>query len=256
MLPKAYLDAFWRMELEPRVFVAMSFSSTYDERFNRIIAPAVANASASARSALSAYRVDASSSGDAITTDIISGIIHCQLFVADVSTIGRDSKTGAGYRNGNVMYEVGIAVACRQPHEILLIHDDSDRLLFDVTTIPHLKIDFTEEDRARDQLSSAVKQRLAEQNHLRDARVERAIRSLSFDELSSVRFFLQCWPRQGFGFDIKQQGINSPLLTGVSRLVDKQVLRCCGQNPSGDAMFEWTQLGAHLAERIRAGSFR
>jgi hypothetical protein len=255
MLPKAYLDAFWRMELEPRVFVAMSFAREYDDRFWKIIAPAVADL-AVASQPLTAYRIDTSASGDAITTDIINGIIHSQLFLADVSTVGRDAKNGTTYRNGNVMYEVGIAVSCRQPYEILLVHDDNDRLLFDVSTIPHRRINFVDEGTARTQLTSALKQRLAEQNHLKDARVERAIRSLSYDELSTIKFFLQCWPQQPFGFELQKQGINSPLLTGVSRLVDKGVLHCQGQGPTGEAMFEWTPLGAYVAERIRSGVFR
>ncbi len=255
MLPKAYLDAFWRMELEPRVFVAMSFSREYDERFRKIIAPAVADLTG-ARQPLTAYRIDTSASGDAITTDIINGIVHSQLFLADVSTVCHDANSGKTYRNGNVMYEVGIAVSCRQPEEILLIHDDNDRLLFDVSTIPHIRINFLEEEAARVQLTSALRQRLAEQNHLRDARVERAIRSLSYDELSTIKFFLQCWPQQGFGFELRKQGINSPLLTGVPRLIDKGVLHCQGEGQTGEAMFEWTPLGAYVAERIRKGAFR
>lgn len=258
MLPKAYLDAFWRLELDPRIFVAMSFAPNYDDRFQRIIAPAIEDIKVGGHQ-LAAYRVDTSASGDAITTDIINGIVHSQLFLADVSTMGRDSKSGAPYRNGNVMYEVGIAVSCREPHEILLIHDDTDRLLFDVMTIPHVRIDFVDEVAARVQLTSALRMRLAEQNHLNDARVELAIRTLSYDELSTIKFFLQCWPRQGFGFELQKQGINSPLLTGVSRLVDKGVLRCSGEGEGQTtkmAMFEWTPLGAYVAERVRNGSIR
>lgn len=254
MLPKAYLDSFWRMELEPRVFVAMSFAREYDDRFRKIISPAVADCSVGGRP-LKAHRVDTSASGDAITTEIINGIIHAQLVLADVSTLGHDSKTGAPYRNGNVMYEVGIAVSCRQPHEILLVHDDNDRLLFDVTTIPHMRVDFTNEQAACVKLTSALMQRLGEQDHLRDARVERAIRSLSYDEVASIRFFLACPPKQRFGFELAKQGINSPLLTGVPRLVDKGVLHCQGQARTGEAMFEWTPLGKYVAERVRTGVF-
>jgi hypothetical protein len=255
MLPKAYLDAFWRMEFDARVFVAMSFDREYEDRYSKIIAPAVAELKLGGKP-LTAYQVDTSASGDAITTDIIDGIIHCQLFLADVSTLGHDSKNGKPYRNGNVMYEVGIAVSCRQPHEILLIHDDNDPLLFDVTTIPHMRIDFVDEGTARAQLASALKRRLAEQSHIRDARVDRAIRSLSYDELSAIKFFLQRWPQQGFGFELQKQGINSPLLTGVSRLVDKGVLRCQGQSATGEATFEWTPLGACVAQRVQGAAFR
>lgn len=68
-------------------------------------------------------------------TDIMDGIAHSLMVLADVSTAGKDQNTGEPYRNGNVMYEVGLALACRQPAEVLLIRDDRDRFLFDVSTI-------------------------------------------------------------------------------------------------------------------------
>ena len=66
-----------------------------------------------------------------------------QLFLADVSVIGRDERTGDVYRNANVLYEVGLSLASRQPGEVLLIREDPQRFLFDVNTIPHLAFDFT-----------------------------------------------------------------------------------------------------------------
>ena len=76
--------------------------------------------------------MDLSKTGDSILTDIVDGIAHSQLVPADVSTIGKDSVTGTPYRNGNVMYEVGIALACRHPSEVLLVRDDEDTFPFTV----------------------------------------------------------------------------------------------------------------------------
>ena len=60
-------------------------------------------------------RVDLSKTGDiSILTDIMDGIAHSEMFLADISSTGYDSKTAEPYRNGNVMYEVGLAVACLQ----------------------------------------------------------------------------------------------------------------------------------------------
>ena len=120
MFPNAYLKSLWQMSVRPQVFVAMSFADIYKRRFDEVIAPAITGIQAYGRR-LEPFRVDFSKSGDSILTDIMDGIAHCQMFLADVSIIGHDSKTGHAYRNGNVMYEVGLAVACRQPTEILLI---------------------------------------------------------------------------------------------------------------------------------------
>ena len=41
MHPQAYLKTFWRLDLRPQIFVAMSFAPQYEQRFTQIIAPAI-----------------------------------------------------------------------------------------------------------------------------------------------------------------------------------------------------------------------
>ena len=113
MHPNLYLRTFWTSSFRPEVFVAMSFGESMKSRFTDVVKPAVeANAHHGVR--LSAKRVDLSKSGDSILTDIADGIAHSSMVLADVSVVGYDAKTGQSYRNGNVMYEVGLALACRQ----------------------------------------------------------------------------------------------------------------------------------------------
>jgi len=147
MHPQTYLKTFWRLELRPQIFVAMSFASQYESRFTNVIAPAIQSLTVDERR-LEPYRVDVSKSGDSILTDISDGIAHSRLVLADISSIGKDSITGQPYRNANVMYEVGIALACRNPSDVLLVRDDHDKFLFDVSTIPHVTLDFTNTDLA------------------------------------------------------------------------------------------------------------
>ena len=122
MHPQTYLKTFWRLELRSQVFVAMSFAPQYESRFKNVITPAIQSLIVDGRR-LEPYRVDISKSGDSILTDISDGIAHCRLVLADVSSVGRDAVTGQPYRNGNVMYEVGIALACRGPSDVLLVRD-------------------------------------------------------------------------------------------------------------------------------------
>ena len=170
------------MELLPQVFVAMSFAPQYQDRFDSVIAPAISSIAVNVQR-LRPYRVNISKSGDSILTDISEGIAHSRLVLADVSSIGKDSVTGQPYRNGNVMYEVGIALACRHPSEVLLIRDDHDKFLFDVSTIPHWTMDFTDTDQAVAVLREQLKARIKEQNFIYDARVQTAISSLSAEEI-------------------------------------------------------------------------
>lgn len=143
----------------------------YQRRFDTIVAPAVSSITYGSER-LTAYRVDLSKTGDSIVTDIVDGIAHSQLVLADVSTIGKDSVAGIPYRNGNVMYEVGVALACRHPSEVLLVRDDEDKFLFDVSSIPHMEVDFTNTGAAIDSLREALLARLRERQFVYDARVE------------------------------------------------------------------------------------
>ena len=182
MHPNAFLKTFWRLEKKPQIFVAMSFSAEYQTRYERVIAPAITSLQVNGKQ-LTPYRVDASKSGDSILTDIVDGIAHAQMVLADVSSIGKDSKSGNAYRNGNVMYEVGIALACRQPSDVLLIRDDKDKFLFDVSTVPHMHLDFVDTEEARASLTRELLARLREQKHLTDARVKLAVTSLTNQEI-------------------------------------------------------------------------
>ena len=141
------------------MFVAMSYSPRYEARYREVIEPAIRSLQID-KVSLEPYRVDISKSGDSILTDISDGIAHCRVVLADVSSVGRDAVTGDPYRNANVMYEVGLALACRQPSDVLLVRDDHDRFLFDVSTVPHVTIAFAEVATARQQVHDELLARL------------------------------------------------------------------------------------------------
>ncbi len=60
--------------------------------------------------------------------------------------------------------EAGLALACRQPSEVLLIRDDRDNFLFDVSAIPHKIIDFSDKNRARHELHVEIRDQRAERS--------------------------------------------------------------------------------------------
>ena len=112
--------------------MAMSFDSRFDHRYSSVIEPALRRIEVDGQS-LEPYRVNTRTISDSILTEILSGISSSRLVFADVSTI---EKVGdRAIRNGNVMYEVGIAHAVRQPEEVLLFRSDDDQILFDVANV-------------------------------------------------------------------------------------------------------------------------
>ncbi|MCA9089222.1 MAG: hypothetical protein KDA90_11395, partial [Planctomycetaceae bacterium] len=252
MHPNAFLRTYWRLDLRPQIFVAMSFSSAYDQRFANVIKPAIEAVHINDQP-LKAFRVDNSKTGDSILTDILEGIAHSQMVLADVSALGRDAVTGSAYRNGNVMYEIGLALACRQPQEVLLIRDDKERFLFDVSTIPHMHLNFGETDKARDLLRDELIARLRERDYFRDARVQLAIAQLTAEELRFLELTFEYERNTVWGRELK--GLATWNSIATSRLLDKQVIQIAGQfdNDKKHVAFMFTELGWIVQQRVKTG---
>ena len=250
MYPQSYLKTFWRLDLRPQVFVAMSFAPGYEDRFKHVIHPAIRSVFVDGRN-LQPYRVDTSKSGDSILTDITDGIAHSQLVLADVSSVGRDSVTGIPYRNANVLYEVGIALACRQPSDVLLVRDDRDHFLFDVSVIPHLTLDFTNLSVAVQALSEHLQQRVREQRLIADARVQMAIASLSAEETMLLKQMKDYGPTTVWGREVKNLATWYALAT--SRLLDKGIIRLAGEFADDKPAFTFTPLGCVVHQAVNGG---
>ena len=251
MHPNAFLRTFWQLEVKPQIFVAMSFAPEYNERYKEVIAPAISSIRLH-NTSLIPYRVDISKSGDSILTDIIEGVSHSQMVLADVSTIGKDSKSGESYRNGNVMYEVGLAIACRHPSEVLLIRDDKDRFLFDVSTVPHMHLDFTDIKKARDLLQVELMARLREQNYLADARIKLAVASLTNHEIKLLSELAELPEGQVRGWDVGGT-VLSVYEAAIMRLLDKQLIILAGKFDKGYPGYSPTRLGRVVAKIAKSG---
>jgi hypothetical protein len=247
MHPNTYLRTFWRLITRPVVFVAMAFDDAGRRRYDHIIKPAIEGITWGAQ-ALKAYRVDESRSGDSIITDINDGIAHSRFVLVDVTTIGY--LNDMPMRNGNVMYELGIALACRHPSDVLIIRGDNDRLLFDVTTIPHKQIDFSDEAKSAKELQAELVERMREQKRLLDARLDIALASLTHEELTVIQLFGDKSLNDGWNFGYSTS-VNFTANVAFPRLLDKGAVRIVGKFKEGHPTFAWTEMGLALARRAR-----
>lgn len=227
----------------------MSFAPEYRVRYEQVIEPAISSIPLNG-TPLKPHRVDISKSGDSILTDIMEGVSHSRMILADVSSVGKDSKTGDPYRNGNVMYEVGLALACRQPSDVLLVRDDKDNFLFDVSMVPHKHLDFTDTQQARISLEIELRARLQEQNYHNDARVKLAVASLSNSEIEMLLRFdrqevtIHGWEVGGTVLSIYE--------AGIMRLLDKRLIELAGKFKKGFPGYRLTQLGRTVAETAKS----
>jgi hypothetical protein len=228
----------------------MSFAEAYKRRFTEIIRPAVESLAPEGQR-LDAYRVDVSKTGDSILTDIVDGIAHSRLILADISVVGKDSVTGAPYRNSNVLYEVGIALACRQPEEVLPIHDDRDKFLFDVSTVPHRHVAFADPEQAKRDITEALQDRLEAQQFTRDARVAMAMAGLTENEVKILLELIE-QPPGTVGSWSPGGTVLSVYEYAIGRLIDKGGIEMADRHQvSGVPRYRLTPLGRVVAERAR-----
>ena len=252
MHPRAFLDSYWRNDLRDEVFVAMSFAERFRERWDRLFVPAIEDEPIGGRR-LRAVRVDTRRSGDSILTEIADGIAHAQLVLADVSVVDRwtDSNGQSRHaRNGNVMYEVGLALGWRQPVEVVLVREDDEPLLFDIASVPVLKLPASDASTAARLLRSALVDRFAERDLAKDLRVATTLEALSQFEINVIRSnaHLQTFEWSG-------QSLPAGVAMALPELLRKRVLCFVPESVgSGTMAYRWTGLGRVIANQLGSSS--
>lgn len=183
MYPLNVFNLFPPFPSNNKVFVAMDFGKKNEKRWKLVIEPAVRAITTDSTvngTKLEPYRVDMRKVSDSIITDITYGISKCILFFADVTTVRHCQKKA--FRNGNVLYEVGIAHSSRLPEEVILFRSDNDPLLFDLTTIRVNKYDPDKKpEEARNLVKEALICAMKEIDLQRHLSVQRAADALTVD---------------------------------------------------------------------------
>jgi len=137
MYPSELLNLFPSYPKTNMVFVAISFDPKFKSRWKEIILPAASKVSVNDEFLFS-HRVDLANKNDSLITEIVRNISESRLVIGDVSTVGYlpvNGNTNKPVRNANVLYEVGLAHACRLPEEVILIRSDNDQLDFDISGV-------------------------------------------------------------------------------------------------------------------------
>lgn len=156
----------------------MSFDDRFLPRRENVILPAIRNVAVN-DAPLEPDLVDARRIGDSILTEILGGVTNDRLILADVTTLGHVDERPI--RNGNVMYEIGLAHSVRLPEEVLIFRSDSDHLLFDVANVRVNSYDPDGDPAgARSQVSDAIFESLKELDLKRNLAVKSAAQSLDF----------------------------------------------------------------------------
>lgn len=192
------------------VFVIMSFDAAFQQRWERVIEPCIRE-----ELKLTPVRVDYRESGESIVHDILDGIAHAKLVLADITSVPMKDANGTEWpqRNGIVMWELGIAHTMRMPDEVIVVRSDDEKSLFDLTQFRAFYI-----------------------NPLREIQAKNTIRDLAVDRLRSVaqsgtRYVEQCVDALDYPCwsvltrSVQNEGMDAPVirtmgdvLSGVSLL--------------------------------------
>lgn len=248
MYPRDFFDSYWRPKLRDAVFVAMPFHDEFTPVWLEAIQPAV---DVDLGRDFKAERVDATVLSGSIVTRILDGIAHARLVLADIS-IAREGKW-KGQRNGNVMYEVGLAHASRQAAEVLLIRSDAEEINFDLAGVRVHSYDPSDLPAARTYLSRLIHDSLGQIEQSKGLQVQKVIDALDADAL----VFVRTWGKAAGFHGPEPANMGGALLSitkaaALARLQALGVVRCEPTHSSGKPAFLWTEFGKAVVARLGA----
>ena len=178
MHPNTFYSTLFSQQKRDEVFVIMSFADEFSERWSRVFEPAI-----SSDLGLKANRVDDRLSGESIMHDIMDGIAHSKLVLADITSTQMTDPAGQSWpqRNGNVMWELGIAQLMRLPDEVIIVKSDSDPSIFDLTQFRVFDFDPQQVFRAKKMIVEVMKDRLKSTGMAKSDYIARIAQSLTLE---------------------------------------------------------------------------
>jgi hypothetical protein len=246
MYPREFFDTYWRPEIRDEVFVAMPFNNEFMPVWEKAILPAIDHDVAGG---LRAKRADATVLSGSIITDILERIAHSRLILADVS-IAHEGKW-QGQRNGNVMYEVGLAQAIRQSSEMLLIRSDDDPINFDVAHINIRKYNRNFLLEARSTICQFVKDLLQQIEQEKGLKVTLAIDMLDVSAIKYIAEFAIKGPFTGpTPKTMGEELIAISNRAALARLQQLGIVRCTTTGTVSEPIFLLTPFGRAVANRL------
>lgn len=245
MYPRDFFDTYWRTDRRNEIFIAMPFHDEFTPVWERAIRPAIEEDQRS----ITAKRVDATILSGSIVIEILDGIAHSRLVFADISVACKGRW--AGQRNGNVMYEVGLAHAVRQATEVILVRSDEEPINFDLAQINIHRYDRNHLDNARGLFLRLISEALRQVQLEKSLKVARAIDLL---DASSIRYLSEFASKGPFtGPAPKTMGEELIAISNRAALAHLQqlgIIRCHPVPTDSPAVFTLTEFGKAIVARL------
>ncbi len=241
MYAKFFFERFWEGEQKKELFVCMPFHDSFDSKFNKI------NNSAKEVNFDRAVRVKEDWSANVITDKIFDGIANSKMLLFDLSD---DPVLPCKYlkqANVNVLYELGIANAIREPQDILLIRKTSStKIPFDISG---MTINEYEGDLTVEWLVNKLKDALKNQEWHKSKRVKAAAKSIDGEAIE----LMYNYGRNPEDFNhFNTRGAQAEVKMSVLRLIDLGIIwfasKCEGEYR--EHAFRWTSFGHEVMKHL------
>jgi hypothetical protein len=240
MYPKHFFERFWEGEQKNQLFVGIAFDDSVASRFT-LIDKAVKSLNFE-----NAFRVGLETEANSINDRIFDGIANSKMLLFDLSD---DSRTND--INHNVIYELGIANAIREPFDIVLIRKKSNnkpKLPFD---IQGLHINFFEDNLTEEFIKMIVESAFKNQKWHKSKRVRVAAESIDENGLS-LMYSIGCRPK-GFNH-FHSNGWEAERKMSLLRLIDLGIVRfacvCYPDRKGFENAYHWTSFGYEVMEHL------
>lgn len=188
MHPNTFYARHFNQTKRDEVFVIMSFAHEFEARWTDVIEPCIRE-----DLKLTPNRVDYNRSGESIIHDILDGIAHARIVIADITCSMMSDRNGTIWpqRNGNVMWELGIAHTMRVPDEVITVRSDTEPSIFDLTQFRAFPYDPDDICGARRFLLQLASDRLKSVSQYRSHFIRECAESLSFPDFQVLSAALQ-----------------------------------------------------------------
>lgn len=233
MYPKIFFENFWEREQKNELFVCMPFHVNLDGKFDVICE--VAKELGFDR----AVRVKEDYVANDITYKILGGIGNSRTLLFDLSDDPKSHCEFSKQANINVLYELGISTAIREPEDILLIREKSkSELPFDIKS---LNINGYEGPLNRDWLNQKLKAVLDGQNWYKSRRVIATAKSI---DSIGLKLILKIYKENREGEDhFNDEGLPTEVKLAILRLIDLGILWFATDKKGTEYAYHWTPFG-------------
>lgn len=246
MYIKYFFENYWAPAQKNQLFVCMPFVKSFDKKFEKIKQVAVDLGFECAK------RVDEEVTAKDLLHEILDGIGNSRTLLFDLSNNPKSQQI-----NSNVLYELGVATAIREPEDILIIREikklDTEKSRTDMPfNIKHLNYNNYKGELQTKWLKEKIKKVIDSQNWYKSKRVEITAKALDGVAYELMWSIYENSEEGKDNFHDANVGKNPIVKMAVLRLLDLGIIRfeTARDRKNKEWSLYWTPFGKEVMKYL------